>query len=56
MPKAPPGQLEVGAILARADRKWLAGLITRTERPENFAKALERKPDDIKVVIQFADM
>jgi threonine dehydrogenase-like Zn-dependent dehydrogenase len=45
---------KAGAILARADRKWLAGLITRTERPENFAQALERKPDDIKVVIQFS--
>lgn len=43
-----------GAALARADRKWLAGLITRREQPENFMKALERKPDDIKVVIQFA--
>jgi threonine dehydrogenase-like Zn-dependent dehydrogenase len=47
---------KAGAVLARADRKWLVGLITRTERPENFAKALERKPDDIKVVIQFADI
>jgi threonine dehydrogenase-like Zn-dependent dehydrogenase len=47
---------KAGAVLARAERKWLAGLITRTERPENFAKALERKPDDIKVVIQFADI
>ena len=56
MPKAPPGQLEVGAILARADRKWLAGLLTRRERPENFQQALDRKPDDVKVVIQFADM
>ena len=45
---------KAGAALARADRKWLAGLITRMERPENFAKALERKPDDIKVVIQFS--
>jgi len=45
---------KAGAVLARADRKWLAGLITRTEQPENFAKALERKPDDIKVVIQFS--
>ncbi len=45
-----------GAALARADRKWLAGLITRQEKPEDFMKALERKPDDIKVVIQFADV
>ena len=39
--------------LARADRAWL-GVVTRRERPEDFAQALERKPDDIKVVIQFA--
>jgi threonine dehydrogenase-like Zn-dependent dehydrogenase len=42
--------------LARADRSWLARLITRCERPENFAKALERQPEDIKVVIQFAEV
>jgi glucose 1-dehydrogenase len=47
---------KAGAALARADRKWLAGLITRRERPENFQQVLDRKPDDIKVVIQFADM
>jgi threonine dehydrogenase-like Zn-dependent dehydrogenase len=41
--------------LARADRKWLNRLITRREKPENFRQALERKPDDIKVVIQFAE-
>jgi glucose 1-dehydrogenase len=41
--------------LARADRSWLARLITRCEPPENFAAALERQPDDIKVVIQFAE-
>jgi threonine dehydrogenase-like Zn-dependent dehydrogenase len=40
--------------LARADRKWLAKLITRVETPENFKLALDRKPDDIKVVIQFS--
>jgi threonine dehydrogenase-like Zn-dependent dehydrogenase len=43
-----------GLELARADRKWLARLITRREKPEAFAHALERQPDDIKVVIQFA--
>jgi len=47
---------KAGEILARADRAWLAGLITRRERPENFAKALERRPDDIKVVIQFSEI
>jgi threonine dehydrogenase-like Zn-dependent dehydrogenase len=45
-----------GNFLARADRKWLSGLITRREKPENFEQALERRPDDIKVVIQFAEM
>jgi glucose 1-dehydrogenase len=43
------------AALARADRSWLARLVTRRERPEDFAHALEREPDDIKVVIQFAE-
>jgi threonine dehydrogenase-like Zn-dependent dehydrogenase len=43
------------AALARADRSWLARLITRRELPGNFASALVRNPDDIKVVLQFAD-
>ena len=42
--------------LARADRKWLSGLITRREKAENFKQALEKKPDDIKVVIQFKEI
>jgi glucose 1-dehydrogenase len=42
--------------LARLDRKWLARLITRYEKPENFKEALERQPDDIKVVIQFSEI
>jgi len=40
--------------LARADREWLSRLITRREKPENYRQALERRPDDIKVVIQFS--
>ena len=42
--------------LARADRNWLAKLITRVEKPENFMNALQRTPDDIKVVIQFSEV
>ena len=42
-------------VLARADRAWLGRLITRRERPEAFMQALHRQPDDIKVVIQFAE-
>jgi threonine dehydrogenase-like Zn-dependent dehydrogenase len=41
--------------LARADAAWLARLVSRRERPEAFMNALHRQPDDIKVVIQFAD-
>jgi glucose 1-dehydrogenase len=42
--------------LARADPKWLSRLITRREKPESFREALERRPDDIKVVVQFSDV
>jgi threonine dehydrogenase-like Zn-dependent dehydrogenase len=40
--------------LARADRGWLARLITRRVALEHFAEALERRKGDIKVVIEFA--
>jgi threonine dehydrogenase-like Zn-dependent dehydrogenase len=43
-------------FLARADRSWLRKLITRIEKPENFMNALQRKPEDIKVVIQFSEI
>jgi threonine dehydrogenase-like Zn-dependent dehydrogenase len=46
---------KAGHILARADPEWLARLITRREPPEAFARALQRHPDDIKTVIQFAE-
>ena len=46
---------KAGQVLARADRAWLGRLLTRRELPENFARALDRKPDDIKVVVQFAE-
>jgi threonine dehydrogenase-like Zn-dependent dehydrogenase len=42
--------------LGRADRAWLRRLVSRAERPHDFAKALHRDPDDIKVVVQFADI
>jgi threonine dehydrogenase-like Zn-dependent dehydrogenase len=45
---------KAGEALARADRTWLQHLITRAEPPASFARALHREPDDIKVVIQFA--
>jgi threonine dehydrogenase-like Zn-dependent dehydrogenase len=41
-------------VLAKADGAWLEQLVTRRVRPEQFQHALEREPDDIKVVIEFA--
>lgn len=39
------------AALARADRKWLERLISRRVPLERWQEALERQPDDVKVVI-----
>ncbi len=47
---------KAGEVLASADREWLGKLITRREKPENFKQALQRQPDDIKVVIQFSEV
>ncbi len=45
-----------GQNLARSDRQWLNRLITRREKPEDFRTALERQPDDVKVIIQFSEV
>ena len=47
---------KAGENLAHSDREWLSRLITRREKPENFKQALERQPDDVKVIIQFSDI
>jgi threonine dehydrogenase-like Zn-dependent dehydrogenase len=47
---------KAGQVLARADRAWLARLVTRRVPPEEFMGALERQPEDIKVVVQFAQL
>src|SRR5688572_16714134 len=47
---------KAGQVLAQASRDWLGRLITRRVRPEAFMDALQRLPDDIKVVIQFAEV
>ena len=39
--------------LLRADKRWLGQLITRRVPLERFAEALERRPGDIKVIIDF---
>jgi glucose 1-dehydrogenase len=40
--------------LARADKHWLARLITRRVALKSWSEALESRPGDIKVVIDFA--
>jgi len=40
--------------LQRANRSWLARLITRRVPAEQFTEALEPEPDDIKVVVDFS--
>jgi threonine dehydrogenase-like Zn-dependent dehydrogenase len=44
-----------GQVLAKADPAWLARLVTRREPPDQFKQALQRQPDDIKVVVQFSE-
>jgi threonine dehydrogenase-like Zn-dependent dehydrogenase len=46
---------KAGQVLARADPSWLSRLVTRREPSEQFMRALERQPEDIKVVVQFAE-
>ena len=38
--------------LVAADRDWLRGLITRRVPLERWEEALERRPDDVKVVVE----
>jgi glucose 1-dehydrogenase len=46
---------EAGAeALAKADPKWLAGLITRTATLDNWRDAYARQPDDVKTVLAFS--
>jgi hypothetical protein len=39
--------------LAGADRGWLEGLITRRVPPDRWGDALDKRPDDIKTIIEF---
>ncbi|MBP8292967.1 MAG: glucose 1-dehydrogenase [Caldilineaceae bacterium] len=47
---------KAGQNLARSDRAWLSRVITRRVKPENFEQALERQPNDVKVIIQFSEI
>jgi glucose 1-dehydrogenase len=42
------------AVLSRADKHWLARLITRRVPVEQWTQALAQKPGDIKVVVDFS--
>jgi glucose 1-dehydrogenase len=42
------------AALERADPAWLSSLITRRVPVEQWTQALDRQPDDIKVVVDFS--
>jgi threonine dehydrogenase-like Zn-dependent dehydrogenase len=42
------------AALQRADKHWLARLITRRVPVEQWTQSLERQPGDIKVVVDFS--
>jgi threonine dehydrogenase-like Zn-dependent dehydrogenase len=43
------------AALQRTDRSWLSRLITRRVPLDQWQTALERRPNDIKVIIDFAN-
>jgi len=55
LPLSAENWYKAGEALARTYRTWLARLISRCERPENFPHALQRREDDIKVVVQFSE-
>ena len=47
---------ETGAeALAKADPDWLSRLLARRVPLERWAEALERRPDDVKTVIELND-
>jgi threonine dehydrogenase-like Zn-dependent dehydrogenase len=43
-----------GEALRHADRRWLDMMITRREPAEHWTRSLERRPDDIKVIVEFS--
>jgi threonine dehydrogenase-like Zn-dependent dehydrogenase len=43
---------QAAAALTAADPEWLGGIITRRVALEDAASALEREPDDVKVVVE----
>ena len=52
--RQPAALLPRAKVLAAAERSWLEQLVTRRVRPDEAQQALQRAPDDIKVVMEFA--
>ncbi|MGA7788323.1 MAG: hypothetical protein WCA56_09175, partial [Xanthobacteraceae bacterium] len=42
------------SVLQRADKNWLAKVITRRVPVEQWTQSLAQQPDDIKVVVDFS--
>jgi glucose 1-dehydrogenase len=45
---------QAAAALAAADKKWLEGMITRRVPLARWTEALERQPEDIKVIVDLS--
>jgi threonine dehydrogenase-like Zn-dependent dehydrogenase len=43
-----------GEALRKADKAWLDAMITRREPVEQWTRSLQRRPDDIKVIVDFS--
>jgi threonine dehydrogenase-like Zn-dependent dehydrogenase len=44
---------EAAQALARADRAWLGGLVTRRVPVEQWQSAFTHQPDDVKTILTF---
>jgi glucose 1-dehydrogenase len=44
------------AALSKAEHPWLSRLLTRTVPIDDWRQALERQPDDVKVVVQIGQL
>jgi hypothetical protein len=50
-PSTPPGATTTAEALAAADSGWLARLITGRLAVRNWPAALQKRPEDIKIVV-----
>ena len=47
---------QAARALAAADREWLERLVTRWVPLDRWTEALERRPDDVKTVIEIGSL